>query len=222
VRVSVRQLPLFPLPLVLFPGVPLPLHIFEPRYRELLADTLAGDRCFGVLYRDEKSGDDPQRGHVGCIAHIEETEELEDGRANILVAGTQRFRLERVVEAPQRYQVGAVSTYADLPESQERLAPLAARVRALFERVGRAARTLANDRDALPVLPDDPAMLSFAIASLIDLDAPARQRMLVSRSPLGRLQTLDDLLAPAVDVIEMRASVHTRAKSNGHGPHPSP
>ena len=58
-----------------------------------------------------------------------------------------------------------------------------------------------------------------AIAATIDLEAPARQRLLVSRSPLGRLRELDALLSPAVEPIELRAAVHARAKGNGHGPH---
>jgi Lon protease-like protein len=159
---------------------------------------------------------------VGCIARIEQTEALADGRSNILVAGVERFRLEHIVASPHGYRVGAVSTYADLAEPIERLAPAAARVRALFERVGKAARTMADDRDPLPALPDDAGLLSFAIASLIDLDAGRRQDLLVSRSPLSRLQSLDDLLAPAVDAIEQRAAVHVRARGNGHGPRPSP
>jgi len=90
----------------------------------------------------------------------------------------------------------------------------------LFARVGAAARALADDPDALPSLPDDPTMLAFAIAALIDMDAPARQRLLASRSAGDRLRQIESLLAPAVESLELRAVVHDRAKSNGHGPHP--
>ena len=98
---SVRLLPLFPLPLVLFPGVPLPLHIFEPRYQQLLADTLEGDRRFGIVFHPEGRPEQAlPTGHVGCVARIHNTEALDDGRSNIIVVGEERFALERLVPTP--------------------------------------------------------------------------------------------------------------------------
>jgi ATP-dependent Lon protease len=216
--VTERLLPLFPLPLVLFPGVPLPLHIFEPRYREMLADCLAADRRFGIVFTPEDAEEGPRRGAIGCIAIIRESEALPDGRSNIVVLGGERFTIARLVTGVRPYLLGEVVTYGDIEESPEPLGSLARQLRAVFERVGRAARTLADDRDPLPALPDDPAALSFTIASLIDLDPAGRQRLLASRSPLGRLRELDGLLSPAVDMLESRAVVHARAKTNGHGP----
>ena len=218
-----RLLPLFPLPLVLFPGVPLPLHIFEPRYREMLADCLAGDRRFGVVFASEEPGEPgPERGDVGCIAVIQSSQELPDGKSNIVVVGTDRFAIGRLVAGERPYLLGEVVTYGDNDESADVLNSVATHLRGVFERVGRAARTIADDREPLPRLPDDPAALSFAIAALIDLDVAGRQRLLASRSPLGRLRELDGLLTPAVDSLESRAVVHARAKTNGHGPNPSP
>lgn len=213
-----RLLPLFPLPLVLFPGVLLPLHIFEPRYREMLADCLAGDRRFGIVFNSEEDTDGPQRGAVGCVAVIQNTETLPDGRSNIVVVGEDRFAIARFVTGIRPYPLGEVLIYGDVEESPEPLGSLARQLREVFERVGRAARALADDRDPLPTLPEDPAALSFTIASLIDLDPAGRQRLLASRSPLGRLRELDALLSPAVDMLESRAVIHTRAKTNGHGP----
>lgn len=217
-----RLLPLFPLPLVLFPGVPLPLHIFEPRYREMLADCLAGDRRFGVVFTPEDSEEGPERGAIGCIAVIQDREALPDGRSNIIVVGEDRFAVARLVAGERPYLLGEVVTYADIEEPEGALATFANQLRTVFERVGRAARTLADDRDPLPPLPEDPATLSFTIASLIDLDPEGRQRLLASRSPLARLRELDALLSPAVDTLESRAIIHARAKTNGHGPGPSP
>src|SRR3989441_9781882 len=90
-----RELPIFPLPLVLFPGAPQPLHIFEPRYRQLLADCLAADRRFGVTYvAPPRAPDDepppPPRG-LGRVALIRSTPELPDGRSHILAGGERRF-----------------------------------------------------------------------------------------------------------------------------------
>ena len=213
-----RLLPLFPLPLVLFPGVPLPLHIFEPRYREMLADCMAGDRRFGIVFSPEEDIDGPKRGAVGCVAHIQKTQTLPDGRSNIIVVGEERFMIGRLVTDARPYLLGEVVSYADADEPAEALQPFARQLRAVFERVGRAARTLADDRDPLPILPTDPGALSFAIAALIDLDGHGRQRLLASRSPLDRLRELDAILSPAVDALELRAIIHARAKTNGHGP----
>jgi Lon protease-like protein len=216
----VRRLPLFPLPLVLLPGAPLPLHIFEPRYRRMLADCLAGDREFGIVYLPPHVGErELPAGHVGCVARITDSVLLDDGRSNLMVTGVERFALAGYVESDAAYHVGEVRDYVDLPEDGERLAAAAARVRHLFGRVGRAARALADENEPVPSLPDDDARLSFAVASHIDLDAPARQRLLQSRSPAGRLAELEALLAAAVAPLERRAAVHARAKSNGHGPH---
>jgi Lon protease-like protein len=198
------------------------LHVFEPRYRVMLADCMEGDHEFGLIFRPEGVAErDLPEGHVGCIARVESTELLSDGRSNVVVRGTDRFTLDRYVESPRPYHIAEASTYIDADEPPLTLAPTAARVRELFVRVGMAARTLADDPDALPLLPDDPALLAFAVAALIDMDAPARQRLLTSRSPGGRLREIELLLSPALESLERRATVHVRAKSNGHGPHPS-
>jgi Lon protease-like protein len=215
------RLPLFPLPLVLFPGAHRPLHIYEPRYRTMLADCLAADRAFGVLFRPEGVRErEIPAGHVGCVAQVERAEALPDGRANIMIEGGQRFVLEGFADTDRPYHVGAVAGYEDADEPAIMLVPVADRVRELFVRVGTAARTLADDSDALPTLPDDPKMLAFAIAGVIDMDVKDQQRLLASRSPGGRLRDIELLLAPAVEALEHRAVVHVRAKSNGHGPQP--
>jgi Lon protease-like protein len=218
---AARQLALFPLPLVLFPGAALPLHIFEPRYRQMLVDCLSGDRRFGIVYRPEGVAEDElPAGHVGCVARVETSETLPDGRSNVLVLGGDRFALVRFVASDAPYHVALVTDYDDdVGESAVAAAAIAGRVRELFERVARAARTLADDRDPLPDLPDDPARLSFAIAAVIDLDATRRQRLLTSRSPAGRLRDLEEVLEGALGTLEHRAAVHARAKSNGRGPH---
>src|SRR3989442_5881121 len=91
------ELPIFPLPIVLFPGAPQPLHVFEPRYRQLLADCLAADRRFGITYvaPPQAAGADPQPeiGDPGCIALIRSTERLADRRSDSLTAGERRVLL---------------------------------------------------------------------------------------------------------------------------------
>jgi ATP-dependent Lon protease len=97
---GVTELPIFPLALVLFPGVPLPLHIFEPRYRQMLSDVRAGNSLFGVSYFDASTSDRdiPPAGHVGCVAEVTETQALPDGRSNILTVGIIRYRIDEYME----------------------------------------------------------------------------------------------------------------------------
>jgi Lon protease-like protein len=217
--VSVREIPLFPLPLVLFPGTPLPLHVFEPRYQRMLADCLAADRTFGIIYRPEGV---PERalpaGTVGCMARVTSVDSLPDGRSNILVSGDERFRLVGFVDSPHPYHMARVEPYEDERESTGPLVPVAARVRGLFERVARAARVITEEPADIPPVSENPSLLSFAIASVVDLDADARQQLLASRSPMARLRTIEALLDGAVATLEERAAVHQRARGNGHGP----
>lgn len=217
------RLPLFPLPLVLFPGTPLPLHVFEPRYREMLADCLDSDQRFGLVNLPQDTAElELPPGRVGCIAEILQSDQLADGRSNIVVRGLDRFALVEIVPPEKPYHIAHVEPYADEPEYGNDLDALASRMKDMFEVVGRAARTLADDSDPLPELPDDPPMLSFAIAAVLDLDVDVRQRILESRSPVGRLRDLERLLAPALPALVARADVHKRAKSNGKGTHAQP
>jgi Lon protease-like protein len=221
--VSVRLLPLFPLPLVLFPGAPLPLHIFEPRYRRMVEDCLASDSRFGILFRpDDVAELELPPGHVGCVACIDREIPLSEGRSNIIVHGEDRFALQRFVASPAPYHVGEVAEYDDVPEPSSALAPIAEEVLVLFDRVGHAARELADDENPLPALPDDPSALAFGIAAMIDIEASARQSLLASRSASDRLRRVEQILSTAMPSLELRARVHARAKSNGHGPSAPP
>lgn len=216
---SPRLLPLFPLPLVLLPGTILPLHVFEPRYRALLRDCLAGEREFGLPYLPPGTDEAAlPAGHVGCVAHVEEVEQLPDGRANIVVTGRGRFALLGLEPSPALYHVGRVAPVEDEAEDDAQIDAVATRVREEFARVARAARAIADERGDVPTLPDDPRLLAFGIGAVIDLDATERQRLLASRSPTGRLLQLDALLSAALRPLEERARVHVRAGGNGAGP----
>src|SRR3989449_2704099 len=114
-----RELPIFPLPIILFPGAPQPLHIFEPRYRQLLADCLASDRRFGVAYVPAERGAGgeslPRPGDVGCVALIRNTQGLPDGRSNILTVGERRFVLIDWVSSERPYRVAQGGEVDDEP-----------------------------------------------------------------------------------------------------------
>src|SRR6185436_13154200 len=93
------ELPIFPLPLVLFPGAHQPLHIFEPRYRKMLADALAGESRFGISLADPGSDPDaaPQPGDAGCVAQVLSCQQLPDGRSNIMTRGETRYTLSEYI-----------------------------------------------------------------------------------------------------------------------------
>jgi Lon protease-like protein len=216
------RLPLFPLPLVLFPGAALPLHIFEPRYRQLLRDVQGADPAFaggrfGIVTADAAGGTRP--GAVGCAAHVRDVETLPDGRSTLVVDGGARFAVARVVAADRPYAVAEVMAYDDLPgDPATALAAGRERVAALFARVAAAAAALADRGDDPPTLPAE-GDLAFAVAAAVDFDLADRQRVLASRSPVERLTLVGDLLARAVGDVEARARVHTGARSNGRGAH---
>ncbi len=216
---GVRELPLFPLPVVLFPGVPMPFHVFEPRYRQLLADVSARDNLFGLSYFDPNTSERtaPPVGHLGCVAEISETESLPDGRANIMTFGLVRYRVEAYVDSNDPYLVGEVSFFEDEREDAALLAERAQEVSGLFVRIARAVRTLNDERASLPEIPDtDPEKLSFLIAAAIETDAESKLELLEMRSTSARLERLGDLLRRAVKDYEERARMYHLAKGNGH------
>jgi len=214
---GVSELPLFPLPLVLFPGVPLPLHIFEERYRRLLADVRASNNLFGLSYLAAGAGERPPAGHVGCATEVVEAQALPDGRSNILTLGLARYRAVEYVERGEPYLVARVEFFRDEEEEPEALARVAAEVTEMFMRIARAMRAASDERGALPELPqDDPERLSFIVAAVVEMDAEAKQRLLETRSTSERLRRLHTLLAQAVEPYEGRARTHELARGNGH------
>jgi Lon protease-like protein len=217
---GVRELPLFPLPLVLFPGVPLPLHIFEPRYRQMLADIRARDNLFGLSYFDASASAEleiPPAGHIGCAAEVTEVEPLADGRFNIVTIGLIRYRVEAYLDQGDPYLLGQVSFFEDEAEDERLLEERAREVTDIFLRIARAVRILNDERAALPELPETaPEHLSFLVAAAVDLDIEVKQELLELRSTAERLKRLHDLLGRVVKGYEERARVHAIAKGNGH------
>jgi ATP-dependent Lon protease len=217
---GVKELPLFPLPVVLFPGVPMPLHIFEERYRRLLRDISLGKRLFGLSFFDAETSSlgMPPVGHVGCVAEVTEVQPLPDGRSNILTVGLIRYRVESYVEHGDPYLVGEVKFFEDEPEDDNVLRERAAEVAETFMRIARAVRTISDERTPLPELPaDEPERLSFLMAGAIDLENDIKLELLKLRSTSTRLDRLREFLSSAVDNYEERARMHSIAKRNGHG-----
>ncbi|HEV2705053.1 MAG TPA: LON peptidase substrate-binding domain-containing protein [Pyrinomonadaceae bacterium] len=219
---GVRELPLFPLPLVLFPGAPQSLHIFEPRYRQMFSDVQASNRLFGLSYFDPTSPlaseGRPHTGHVGCVAEVVESQMLPDGRSNIVAVGLVRYRVEAYIERGDPYLVGRVAFFADDPEDPQTLDDGARAVRDLFERIAQAVRTINDERAGLRELTEaDPEQLSFLVASTLEIESETKQELLELRSTSERLMRLKRMLAQVVESYEERARMHALAKGNGHG-----
>lgn len=216
---GVSELPLFPLAIVLFPGVPLPLHIFEPRYRQMLADVQARNSLFGLSYFDASTStrEMPAVGSTGCVARVTDVQRFPDGRSNILTVGLIRFRIEEYVERGAPYLVARVSFFEDEAENNEMLHESSREVAETFTRIARAVRTINDERSNLPDISNtDPERLSFLVAAAMEVEPDAKQGMLELRSTSERLRRLRDLLARAVSGYEERARVHELAKRNGH------
>jgi Lon protease-like protein len=217
---GVRELPLFPLPVVLFPGMPMPLHIFEPRYRKMLADIRAAHNLFGLSYFDSGSADRdvPPAGHIGCVAEVTETQALPDGRSNILAVGVIRYQVEDYVERGDSYLVVRVSYFEDEEEDREALTANSREVATMFMRVANAIRVINDERSNLPDINDtEPQKLSFLVAAAMEIEIETKQELLELRSTSERLSRLSDLLARVVKGYEERARLHSVAKGNGHG-----
>jgi ATP-dependent Lon protease len=217
---GVRELPIFPLPVVLFPGMPMPLHIFEERYRKMLADIRASDNLFGLSYFDVSASDKetPPAGHIGCVAEVTETQALPDGRSNILAIGVVRYEVESYVERGDSYLVVRAKYFEDEDENESALSSNSQDVAKMFMRVANSIRVMNDERGNLPDISDtDPQRLSFLVAAALEIEAETKQELLELRSTSERLNRLRDLLARVVTGYEERARLHSVAKGNGHG-----
>jgi Lon protease-like protein len=217
---GITELPVFPLPVVLFPGVPLPLHIFEPRYRQMLVDIGDGDKLFGVSYFDPTTATNevPPAGHIGCVAEVTETHVFPDGRSNILTLGIVRYRIESYVERGDPYLVAKLSYFEDEEEDESALVGLTKEVAEAFTRIAQAVRTINDERTNLPDISNtEPQRLSFLVAAAMEIEAEVKQELLEMRSTFERLERLRAMLSVAVKGYEERARIHELAKGNGHG-----
>jgi hypothetical protein len=184
-----QDLSLFPLHTVLFPGRPLPLHIFEARYRLMISRCLANDEPFGVvLIRAGREVGDPATPYsVGTAAEIVRHEQLADGRMHLICLGRHRFRIADL-RHDEPYLTGVVVVIDEDPPTPG-LPELAT---ALSDEVAGFVR--AAGAGALE-LPTDPIALSFAVAALLPLDLGERQELLETTSTAERLGVLRERLA---------------------------
>jgi ATP-dependent Lon protease len=202
--VSVRELPLFPLPeVVLFPDRPMPLHIFEPRYRLMVNTILDGDKSFGILLWDAVNNEPAK---VGCSAEITDFRRLSDGRLNIMTVGRQRFRvLQYVQETP--YKIGLVEWMEDTTPGPD-VNALADEVSQLLKDIAYLLAKLTDKTVELPEnLPDAAEKLSFWVASnLYDL-ASEQQKLLELQDTSMRLKREIEILSVSRNQLAARTAL---------------
>lgn len=197
------EIGLFPLPLVLMPGEQAPLHIFEPRYRELVAECLERAEPFGLVLSDEEGG----IREIGTRALVVEVlDRFEDGRLNVVVEGGERFRVVGLTggRAFQTAEIDPIDDELELPAPDERERTLAA-----YDKVVAAAEAELDELDR------DGSDLSFQIASRIDLGTEVKQQLLEMRSERDRVVELAGLLDRAAEAVARDREVRTRAAGNG-------
>ncbi|MBV8706536.1 MAG: LON peptidase substrate-binding domain-containing protein [Acidobacteriaceae bacterium] len=204
---ATQLLPLFPLSLVLLPGIPLPLHIFEERYKEMMADVIPAETEFGiVLAKDEGIVS------VGCTAVVHQVvQRYSDGRLDLLAMGIRRFEIESLNEDKSylRANVG----FFDDDDEQRPSRELLLKVKTAY------GKLLTLEKPSVSVEPDfDNPRLSFQLAQFI-LDADKRQALLTLRSEVQRLEYVAKIVPEYVSQREHMALAQRVAPLNGHAKH---
>lgn len=198
-----ERFPLFPLGMVLLPGETVPLHIFEQRYRTMIDTCLEGDQDFGMVWMG-----DPGLKDIGCTAHIAQVlERMDDGRSNILVEGTQPFRLERRIDDLD-YPAGDVELLDDTPEPEDE-GRAQSRARSAY------ASLVEKVTDERPDESDLAALDAYAMAATIAFELEAKQELLELRSESARLDRLAELCQEAVERFDYAQTVSEQAQTNG-------
>ena len=196
-------LALFPLDLVLFPGTPLPLHIFEPRYKEMIGECLEQKKQFGVI-----RAQDTNLADVGCTAEIlAVTKQYDDGRMDIVALGRDRFELIEVNQerAFLRGEILLVEDDAERPSAAERSHAI---------ELHRQILALANAQQDLPEGQDAP--LSYHLAGSLPLDLDFKQKLLSLRSEARRIQTVIEYFEGILPNLRRAVTIRQKAGGNGH------
>ena len=198
-----EELGLFPLPIVLVPTERIPLHIFEPRYRELIQECVENETEFGLVL---STGDGAVH-EIGTRAAVTQVlEVLDDGRMNVVVEGGERFRLVELTRG-RSFTTGLTEPVADLDEP-----PADDEVERVIERFAELADVAESDVD----VPDTSSpSLDFEIAARVDFGVDAKQELLAMTSPRARVKRLIELLDLALESISLEHILRDRAGKNG-------
>ena len=194
--------PLFPLDLVALPGELIPLHIFEERYKTMMAECLQDGTEFGIVWLSDDGLRD-----IGCACEIEQVlEQMDDGRLNLLARGTRPFRvIERQAHLP--YPAGLIEFVQDRPDDPD--PQLAGAARAAYADLVKRA----TDRE--PEEQELDEMSAYAMAATVDFGLDAKQGLLDLRSENARLKLVTRLFRAATKRLDFVDRAQARARSNG-------
>jgi Lon protease-like protein len=196
-------IPLFPLDVVLFPGTPLPLHIFEPRYKEMIAECLSEQRTFGVVRVVEQD-----LAEVGCTAEIiTVVKEYPDGRLDLVTEGRQRFELVRVNQERSFLQAEVLIIHDEPGTPPQADTSRAIQLHSELLAIAGAKQDLSDA---------DPALLSFYLAGSLPLDLDFKQKLLALRSEPERVALLINYLETIIPNLRRAATAREKAGGNGH------
>jgi Lon protease-like protein len=203
---AARELGLFPLGTVLVPGERMPLHIFEERYKDLVADCLEHEQAFVLLFAD----DDGAR-ELGTTAHVAEVlERFDDGRLNIVVRGAEVVRVTELTRG-RSYMTGLV----EAAEDDQAAGDEAGSALGLYRQVAEA-----SGAEPDPTLDESTRPLSYAIAARVEFPTAEKQRILELRRERDRLMAIIELLARGLQSLTIAGQIHRRAQGNGKLPKP--
>jgi uncharacterized protein len=205
------MLPLFPLGAVLYPGMVLPLHIFEERYRQLVRDLLDGPepRQFGVIAirKGRETGIEGVQSlyEVGCTASLRQAEPHPDGRFDVVTVGIRRFRLLSLDET-MPYLRGEVELLTDDAVDEAAAAPVVRAVQVAFRAYLDALTEWGGATVRVAELPAEPVLLSYVVAATMVIDLPERQSLLAEPDALARLTAQRALLSRETAMLKTTTS----------------
>lgn len=197
-------LPLFPLEVVLLPGTPLPLHIFEPRYKEMIRECIGNEAPFGVVRAMEEGIAD-----IGCTAEIVSvTKEYEDGRMDLVAEGRKRFEVLELNDERSYLRAEILLVPDEAADVKEQERGQAVQLHREILSLAGAVQDLSSA---------DQAQLSFHLAASLPLDLDFKQKLLTLRSEGERLQTLITYLEAILPKLRRVVQTRQKAGGNGHG-----
>jgi Lon protease-like protein len=196
------EIGLFPLELVLLPTERVPLHIFEPRYKELIGECLAGDGEFGLVLTDDRG-----LREIGTRAAVTEVlDRFPDGRLNVVVEGRERFKLLRLTDG-RPFQTAEIEEVSDEEDDV---------AEADVERALEHFRNLREISESQVEEPEpESGQIAFQLAARVDFGAEVKQQLLELRSEAARLRIVTELLENAVETMALERRVRERASGNG-------
>ncbi len=210
------NVPVFPLNTVLFPGVPLPLQIFEPRYLAMVNDLKRRDNrfCVSHIVSGEEVGGPAVPAPVGCLAEIVQLEPMPGERYFLVAVGVERVKILSLDDVSKPYLVGSLEVLAEDEDSVD--AQTVSRARKLFSQYMDCILKLSGREDAKIPLPAEPDLLSYLLAAVLQVDAEVRQRLLEAPDNAERLKAEISVLEGELPVLRsMLAGVESPGAGYG-------